>query len=45
VRKKKWKKKEKVLKKKWEKKINTLWIIIVIHRALGVGEQWIPHTL
>jgi hypothetical protein len=31
-----WKKK---VKKKDEKKRNALWITIVIHSALGVGEQ------
>ena len=39
--KKKMKKNEKVKKKKR----NALWITIVIHDALGVGEHWIPHTL
>jgi hypothetical protein len=42
---KKVKKKRKSVKTKVRKKINTLWIIIVIHIALGVSEQWIPHTL
>jgi TnpA family transposase len=39
-----WKKKDekKELKKK---KRNALLITIVIYNALGVGEQWIPHTL
>jgi hypothetical protein len=37
-----WKKK---VKKKGAKKSNTLWITIVIHSAMGVGEQWFPHTL
>ena len=37
VGKKKWKKDEKKAKK-WEKKMNALWIAIVIHSVLGVGE-------
>jgi hypothetical protein len=41
---KKWKKDEKKAKK-WEKKMNAMWITIVIHRVLGVGELWISHTL
>jgi hypothetical protein len=27
------------------KKSKTLWITIVIHSAIYVGEQWFPHTL
>jgi hypothetical protein len=35
-----------VQKKKVKKKErNALWITIVIHSALGVGEKWFPHTL
>jgi len=36
---------KKKVKKKGAKKSNTLWITIVIHSAMGVGEQWFPHTL
>ena len=28
-----------------KKKSKTLWITIVIHSAIYVGEQWFPHTL
>jgi hypothetical protein len=38
-RKKKTKKKEEKLEKKMKKKEKTLWITVVIHSKLGVGEQ------
>jgi len=34
-----WKKKGKFGKKKLKKKRNALWITIVIHNVLGMGEQ------
>ena len=40
--KKKRKKKGKVIKKKGEE---SLWITVVIHGDLGVGEQWFPDTI
>jgi hypothetical protein len=44
------KRKEKAkLEKKWKnakkKDEKTLWITVVIHSDLGVGEQWFPHTI
>jgi hypothetical protein len=36
---------KKKVKKKVQKKSNTMWITIVIHSAMSVGEQWFPHTL
>jgi hypothetical protein len=33
------------LEKKMKKKEKTLWITVVIHSKLGVGEQWFPHTI
>jgi hypothetical protein len=40
------KKHNKNSKKKRKKKENkTLWITIIIHSAIYVGEQWFPHTL
>jgi hypothetical protein len=35
----------KILKHKKNKESITLWITIVIHSAMCVGEQWFPHTL
>jgi hypothetical protein len=47
-----WKKKKEKNKKKrgkvgkkMKKKEKTLWITVVIHSKLGVGEQWFPHTI
>jgi hypothetical protein len=31
--------------KKEKKENKTLWIIIVIHSAMDMGEQWFPYTL
>ena len=28
-----------------KKKEKALWITVVIHSKLGVGEQWFPHTI
>jgi hypothetical protein len=35
------------LEKKWKNKKGKkeLWISIVIHSDLGVGEQWFPHII
>ena len=44
-----WKKKKEKKRgkvgKKIKKKEKILWITVVIHSKLGVGEQWFPHTI